>query len=169
MKDLTDFTVTPGMIDAHVHMQHFEWQTYLEKLSMAHLSAMALYNAREGLYRDLLRCAGGSSTFDDYGGISAKRLIDLGFFEGARLVVLPHYHASVGSHGDQSQFLASNPPLSKAYHQTFPTHGVGADFFVGSVREQVKYGADFIKIMATGGFSTLTTPRMISNSMTVKC
>jgi imidazolonepropionase-like amidohydrolase len=158
VKDLTDFTVTPGMIDAHVHMQHFEWQNRPRETIYGSPSwkAMAfLYNAREGLYRGFTTMRHvGSSTFDDYGGISAKRLIDLGFFEGARLVVLPHYHASVGSHGDQSQFLASNPPLSKAYHQTFPTHGVGADFFVGSVREQVKYGADFIKIMATGGFST---------------
>lgn len=156
--DLSDATVTPGMIDAHVHMQHFEWQNRPHEIIYGSPSwkAMAfLYNAREGLHRGFTTMRHvGSSGFDDYGGISAKRLIDLGFFEGARLVVLPYYHASTGSHGDHSQLIASNPPLSKAYHQMFPTHGVGADFFVDSVREQVKYGADFIKIMATGGFST---------------
>ena len=32
--------------------------------------------------------------------------------------------------------------------------GAGKDFFVNAVREEIKYGADFIKIMATGGFFT---------------
>ena len=65
-----------------------------------------------------------------------------------------YYHCAVGSHGDHSQLIASNPPLSKAYAAMSPTQGSGVDFFRNSVREQVKYGADFIKIMATGGFST---------------
>ena len=156
--DLSDSTVTPGLIDAHVHLQHFDWRKRQEETIFGSPSwkAMAfLFNARKALYRGFtsLRHTG-SSTFDDYGGLSAKKLIDLGYFEGSRLVVLPYYHAAVGSHGDDSQLLASNPPLSRAFYEMFPCQGSGVDFFRDSVREQIKYGADFIKIMATGGFST---------------
>lgn len=156
--DLTNTTVTPGLIDAHVHLQHFDWRERPKEIVYGSPSwkAMAfLYNARKGLRRGFTTMRHvGSATFDDYGGISAKRLINLGYFEGARLVVLPYYHCAVGSHGDHSQLIASNPPLSKAYAAMSPTQGSGVDFFRNSVREQVKYGADFIKIMATGGFST---------------
>jgi imidazolonepropionase-like amidohydrolase len=156
--DLTEATVTPGMIDAHVHMQHYEWRKRRHEIvhnSPATKAMAFLYVAREALHRGFttLRHAG-SSTFDGYGGISAKRLIDAGFFPGSRLVMLPHYHYGVGSHGDHSQLIATNPPLSKAFADTAPTMGSGVDFFRHSVREQIKYGADYIKIMATGGFST---------------
>lgn len=156
--DLTDATVTPGLIDAHIHMQHFEWENRQREIvyNSPSWKAMAfLYTARKSLRRGFttLRHVG-SATFDEYGGISAKQLINAGYFEGSRLVVLPYYHCGVGSHGDHSQLIASNPPLSKAYAAMSPTQGCGVDFFRNSVREQIKYGADFIKIMATGGFST---------------
>ena len=32
--DLTNTTVTPGLIDAHVHLQHFDWRERPKKLSM---------------------------------------------------------------------------------------------------------------------------------------
>ncbi len=156
--DLSGATVTPGLIDAHVHFTHFDWRNRTEESLYGSPSwkAMAfLYNAKKSLYRGFTTVRHtGSATFDAYGGISAKKLIDAGYFEGSRLVILPYYHASVGSHGDDSQVLASNPPLSKAFYEMFPCQGSGVDFFRDSVREQVKYGADFIKIMATGGFST---------------
>ncbi len=156
--DLSDMTVTPGMIDAHVHMQHFNWRDRPHEIIFNSPSAKAmafLYNARKCLHRGFTTVRHvGSATFDDYGGLSAKKLIDAGYFEGSRLVVIPYYHCAVGSHGDHSQLIASNPPLSKAYAQMSPCQGSGIDFFRHSVREQIKYGADLIKIMAAGGFST---------------
>lgn len=156
--DLSELTVTPGMIDAHVHMQHFDWKTRQNEIIFHNSSwkAMAfLYNARMCLHRGFTTVRHvGSSTFDDYGGINAKKLINMGYFEGSRLVVMPHYHYGVGSHGDHSQYMAENPAISQAIAQMAPTMGAGVDFFRHSVREQIKYGADFVKIMATGGFST---------------
>ena len=35
-----------------------------------------------------------------------------------------------------------------------PTIGTGVDFFRHAVRNEIKMGADFIKIMINGGFST---------------
>ena len=156
--DLSNVTVTPGLIDAHVHFQHFNWKERRNEIIFHNASwkAMAfLYNARKSLRRGFtsIRTVG-SSTYDAYGAINAKKLINMGYFEGSRLVVLPHYHYSPGSHGDASQYLYEHPELASTYSNTAPTMGSGVDFFRNSVREQIKYGADFVKIMATGGFST---------------
>lgn len=52
--DLTDCTVTPGMIDAHVHSQYIDWPTRNHDIvyrGAAWKSMCHLYNARECLYR----------------------------------------------------------------------------------------------------------------------
>ena len=71
-----------------------------------------------------------------------------------RIVAAPMFLCSAGSHGDLSQGFARNPLLSQKLQQERLTLGAGKDYFVNAVREQVKYGSDFLKIMATGGFFT---------------
>jgi imidazolonepropionase-like amidohydrolase len=61
---------------------------------------------------------------------------------------------SPGSHGDFSQLFNRNPKVSALIQNSQIGLGSGKDFFVNAVREQVKYGSDYIKIMATGGFFT---------------
>lgn len=156
--DLSDATVTPGLIDAHTHLTFFEWANRKYETvfnSPVYKSMAVLYNAERALKRGFtsLRHMGGNSD-DGYGALDAKRIINQGYFPGSRLVVLPYVHCTTGSHGDSSQQARSNPALAKYLCNTFPTMGSGPDFFRDSVREQVKYGADFVKIMSAGGFST---------------
>lgn len=156
--DLSGYTVTPGMIDAHVHSQYIDWRTRNHDIvyhgpswkGMCHL-----YTARECLKRGFttIRCIG-NSTYEARGSLAARDMIALGYFPGARLVVTPHYMASVGSHGDHTQYLRTNPELSECFAEMTPTIGTGADFFRNAVRNEIKVGADFIKIMINGGFST---------------
>lgn len=54
---------------------------------------------------------------------------------------------------DSSRNISRNPALASRLAAEYPGVGSGRDFFIGSVREQVKAGADFIKLMASGGFS----------------
>ncbi|MFR5879867.1 MAG: amidohydrolase family protein [Cloacibacillus evryensis] len=155
--DLSSVTVTPGLIDAHVHFQHFNWKERRNEIIFHNSSwkAMAfLFTARKSLHRGFtsIRTVG-SSTYDAYGVVNAKKLINMGYFEGSRLVALPHYHYSPGSHGDHSQYLARIRRFG-IDGKDRADDGCGVDFFRNSVREQVKYGADFVKIMATGGSST---------------
>lgn len=156
--DLSEATVTPGLIDAHVHLQHFDWRTRDQELfyrSPTEKAMAFLYNAQKALKRGFTTLRHlGSSAFDGYGALSAKRLINEGYFTGARIFAVPYYHAACGSHGDVSQIVSANPPLAEALVKMSPCIGAGVDFFRNSVREQIKYGADFIKVMATGGFST---------------
>lgn len=156
--DLSETTVTPGIIDAHTHLTFFEWSNRKYETvfnSPIYKSMAVVHNAGKALRRGFttLRHMGGNSD-DGYGAIDAKRVINQGYFEGSRLVVLPYVQCTAGSHGDSSQQAAANPALSKYLCNTYPAMGSGPDFFRNSVRESVKYGADFVKIMSAGGFST---------------
>lgn len=154
--DLSNFSVTPGMIDAHVHTEYFHWKD---------VYADTIFNS-DG-YRTLAvaTCAkrtlrGGFTTVRSLGWwresyeLDVKRAIEEGYVEGSRLVVSSHFLCTPGSHGDMTQVVRNNPYLSDYMMAQYPTCGNGADFFAGAVRREKKMGVDFLKIMATGGFAT---------------
>lgn len=154
--DLSELTVTPGMIDAHVHASFFDWRE-LDKDTVYYSDGMRALAVAECARRAL---SGGFTTIrhvgwfrEDY-SLDVKRAIDQGFIEGSRMIVAPHFLCAPGSHGDSSQKIATNPVLSRFMENCYPTMGSGAEFFRDAVRHEVKIGADFIKIMATGGFFT---------------
>lgn len=156
--DLTDCQVTPGMIDAHMHMDFFDWHTVREEVYSQSEEAKTLAIARcakKALRRGFttVRHVGGI-TSNSYGVLDVKHAIEKGYFAGSRIVAAPMFLCSAGSHGDLSQGFARNPLLSQKLQNERITLGVGKDCFVNAVREQVKYGSDFLKIMATGGFFT---------------
>lgn len=156
--DLSHLTVTPGLIDAHVHFSFIDWRKRRHETiyEAPHFKGMSvLYNARKALRRGFTTCRHVGANCDDaFGSVTAKRLINEGLFEGCRLVVAPHYVSTTRSHGDSSQQIASNPMVSDFIWSHYPGNGCGADGLREVVRRQVKYGADLIKIFATGGFST---------------
>ncbi len=154
--DLSHLTVTPGMIDAHVHASFFDWRE-IDKDAVYYSDAMRALAVAECARRAL---SGGFTTIrqvgwfqEDY-SLDVKRAIDAGFIEGSRMIVAPHFLCAPGSHGDSTQKIATNPKLAKFLEECYPTMGSGATFFRDAVRHEVKLGADFIKIMATGGFFT---------------
>ena len=156
--DLTDCQVTPGMIDAHMHMDFFDWHPVREEVYSQSEEAKTLAIARcakKALRRGFttVRHVGGI-TSNSYGVLDVKHAIEKGYFAGSRIVAAPMFLCSAGSHGDLSQGFARNPLLSQKLQNERITLGVGKDYFVNAVREQVKYGSDFLKIMATGGFFT---------------
>lgn len=156
--DLSAYTVTPGMIDAHMHMDQFDWHTVREEVykNSEEMKTIAIARcAKKTLERGFttVRHIGGI-TSKGYGALDVKRAIEAGYLEGSRMVATPLFLCSAGSHGDLSQGYASNPALSAQLQSNDTTLGAGKDFFTNAVRELVKYGSDFIKIMATGGFFT---------------
>lgn len=154
--DLSHLTVTPGMIDAHVHASFFDWRE-IDKDVVYYSDGMRALAVAECARKAL---AGGFTTIRHIGwfredcSLDVKRAIDAGFIEGARMIVAPHFLCAPGSHGDTTQKLAVNPQLSNFLETCYPTMGSGENFFRNAVRHEVKIGADFIKIMATGGFFT---------------
>lgn len=156
--DLSDATVTPGMIDAHMHMDYIDWHTIREEVYSTSEEAKTIAiirTAQKTLSRGFttVRHVGGV-TSNGFGVLDVKRAIEKGYITGSRIVAAPRFLCGAGSHGDMSQGFAKNPELSMIAQNLRLTLGAGKDFFVNAVREEIKYGADFIKIMATGGFFT---------------
>ena len=154
--DLSHLTVTPGMIDAHVHPQYFHWRDVYQDtiFNSDGYRCLATYHcAEKALY-------GGFTTIRAIGwfresyDLDVKRAINEGYLPGARMVVAPHLLASSGSHGDMTQVARNNPPLADWLESVYTGTGNGPEFFRAAVRREKKLGADFIKIMATGGFAT---------------
>jgi imidazolonepropionase-like amidohydrolase len=153
--DLSNLQITPGMIDAHVHPMFFDWKslfTSYHTFNDDYLTLATLHTAQKGLERGFTTQRIMTGSCEGYGSIEVKKQIENGNFKGARLVVAPQILASEGSHGDFSVLVKDNPNVTNAMQMK--GIGSGPDFFTKMVREQIRHGADFIKIIATGGFAT---------------
>lgn len=154
--DLNHLTVTPGMIDAHMHPEFFNWREVYQDtvFNSDGYRALATYRSAEKALH------GGFTTIRSVGWpresyeLDVKRAINEGYLPGARLVVAPHLLGTTGSHGDMTQVVKNNPILCDYMEKLSPGIGNGPDFFTAAVRREKKLGADFIKIIATGGFAT---------------
>ncbi len=155
--DLSHLTVTPGLIDAHVHFDFvdpktFDFYTYRSSDEMKTLNI--LYCANKSLMGGFTTVRVIGTSMNGFGSVDAREALAMHRFAGSRLVVAPHYLGVSGGHGDNSSFLSSNPALSDQMEALNPFTGHGPDFYRRAVRKEVKYGADCIKIMATGGFAS---------------
>ncbi len=142
--DLPDATLLPGLIDMHTHL------TYdLNSLSYQGLS---ISTAREALHgaRNARRTLEAGFTMvrnlgaKDYADIALRDAINDGDVIGPRIVASGPAMGITGGHCDENLL----PP---AFH--FQGEGVadGVEAAQHRVREIIKYGADVIKICATGG------------------
>ena len=153
--DLSHLTVTPGLIDAHVHGYLMRWQDFLaggSNYKSENYSTLAnLHTCQRSMERGFttIRLHGGGYLLAD-----VKRVIDGGFFPGSRVRVCFNMMGSPGGHADQSAAFSTNPALSDLAETLIPTLGSGADFFRHKVRKEVKYGTDFVKLFIGGGFAS---------------
>src|SRR3989442_6116845 len=142
--DLPDATLLPGLIDAHTHLT-FE-------LSSLGYQGLAISTAREALHgaRNARRTLEAGFTTvrnlgaKDYADIALRDAINDGDVIGPRIVASGPAMGITGGHCDENLL----PP---AFH--FQGGGVadGVEAVQHKVREIIKYGADVIKICATGG------------------
>jgi imidazolonepropionase-like amidohydrolase len=152
--DLGDRTLLPGLIDMHVHLDgpaDIGGYRGLE-FTDSFWGMTAVGNARAMLDAGFTTVRNvGSGNRNDIG---LKQAIDNGYAVGPRIVPAGYALGATGGHCD-STFLP--PSLEKAEKE----EGIGdsPDEFRYQVRRQRKYGAEVIKICATGGvFSRNTEP-----------
>ncbi|MDO4549229.1 MAG: amidohydrolase family protein, partial [Clostridia bacterium] len=112
------------------------------------------YNATRSLQKGFTTVRITGTAFRGFGCLDVKRAIDKGYFPASRMIVAPHALGTPGGHWDFSIFHGNANPFISDYMEQPYAIGTGADMFKYLVRKQIKYGADFIKIMAAGGFAS---------------
>jgi imidazolonepropionase-like amidohydrolase len=144
MLDLSQFTVLPGLIDCHTHLTMTPRDSGPAGLHLSY-PRQALTGARnarvtlEAGFTTVRNVGAGG-----YSDIALRDAIKAGDVPGPRMLVSGPPLSITGGHGDEN-FLAPQYDWS--------SDGVadGVDGVTKKVRENIKYGADVIKFMATGG------------------
>jgi imidazolonepropionase-like amidohydrolase len=150
--DLAGLTLVPGFIDMHVHLTSDATMPPMESLLRTdnYWVLVGLQNGQRMLGTGFTTVRNvGSGNFDD---VALKQAIEDGRFAGPRIVPATYALGATGGHCDETFF----PPSFKA-----TSRGVadGVDALRAKVREVRKYGAEVIKVCATGGvFSRNTEP-----------
>jgi imidazolonepropionase-like amidohydrolase len=159
--ELGDATLLPGMIDAHEHPLMFA-----DDYQQAHLTRSSAYKSLmglAGLQRLLLagwtsvRVMGDADVY--YANQDLRRVIDDGIFIGPRITGAAHYISITGGGGDIN-YLSPE--------QQVRADGLivdGPEEMRKAVRQEVKYGSDWIKLLVTGAFSSVgDNPRNVAFS-----
>ena len=156
--DLGDATLMPGIIDAHTHITYDhvdDWaQGFYEGMLRfpVEQSLHAARNAKVTLQAGVttVREVGAADFID----IALRNAINDGLTQGPRMLVAGHSIGSSGGHCDNSPF----PP--ERVKPSGPIEGVcnGPEQCRAAVRYQMKWGADVIKICASGGVLSESDP-----------
>jgi imidazolonepropionase-like amidohydrolase len=144
--DLGDTTLLPGLIDAHIHLflrpGAEDLQTVQESVPqrtiLAVLAARADLMAGFTAERDMGTEGAGSAD------TAVRNAIDQGLIPGPRLRISGNAVDILGGHEDAIGYNPAQRVLSNA------TYANSAAELVTVIREQLKEGADFIKIYETG-------------------
>jgi imidazolonepropionase-like amidohydrolase len=157
--DLGDVTLLPGLIDAHVHLTEENGDNYYlqyfqnmmrQPAEQAILSTTFARKTIDAGFTTVRNLGAG-----DYIDVGLRNAINNGWVVGPRMLVAVHAIGATAGHGD------SDPvPPSKGIPSLGPIDGVcnGPAECRAAVRYQIKYGADVIKFMPSGGVLSLSDP-----------
>ena len=169
--DLGDATLLPGFIDSHTHVTDQSGDNYYldffnglrrpvtEQALLASTFARKLLDAGFTTIRDV----GSEKDLD----VGLRNAIRNGWTEGPRMLVARYALGATGGHCDQTGF----PPDTFSGGEPGVSRGVlhGADEGRQAVRLNVKYGADVIKMCASGGVLSLgddvATPQLTDEEL----
>ena len=142
--DLANATVLPGLTDAHTHLTGNPQDIGPQALSIS-IPRATLTGARNArLTLEAGFTAVRNVGAEGYGDVALREAINAGDVPGPRMLVSGPALGITGGHCDENQ-------LPFEYHVTAEGVADGVGGVQRKVREVIKYGADLIKICATGG------------------
>lgn len=148
--DLKNLTVMPGLIDAHVHMDHETNPNRM--LAFQQNKADIAFGAIQYSKTTLMA---GFTTVRDLGGsvsIAIRNAINKGQIIGPRIYAAGKIISSTGGHGDATNGLREDLMQLTELNSDVVN---GVDECIKVVRQRYKEGADLIKICSTGGVLSL--------------
>lgn len=152
--DCAGRALIPGLIDAHVHIGAVD--VYFEDQARKYPSSLLAFKMAQRL-RHLLDL--GYTTVRDAGGTDwgFKRAVDDGLIPGPRVVISNRMLSQTGGHGDmRGRAETSSEPHDHGDFGMVFAVADGVSAVRRAVRNQVRLGADFIKVMASGGAASPT-------------
>lgn len=148
-------TLMPGLIDSHVHAIHSEVNIrFMENLPLTLVTARAATRLTAMLNR-------GFTTVRDTGGADwgIKTAIETGHIVGPRLFIAGQSIGPTGGHSDSRRRTSSGDECMCCNGLQFKSAVAdGVDEVRRVAREQMRQGADHVKIMMSGGVASPYDP-----------
>jgi imidazolonepropionase-like amidohydrolase len=160
--DLEGLTLLPGLMDMEVNLlmggpNHGALVAVQDDPAVKTLRGVA--NARRTL-RSGFTTVRNLGLFVQTGGllldVALKKAIDFGWIDGPRIVPAGHAITPTGGHLDPTMFQAFGPHVLPLTVEEGIANGVSE--VRKAVRYQIKYGAQLIKVCASGGVMSHTGP-----------
>jgi imidazolonepropionase-like amidohydrolase len=169
--ELGDATLLPGFIDAHTHLT-FSYSDDYNKAQLNRLQKTVAEQALDASVNARVTLMAGFTTVRDVGStdfldVGLRNAIASGDVPGPRMLVTVHALGSTGGHCDRQEGFREG----LFGHEAGPLDGVinGADQARYAVRLDHKYGADMIKVCASGGVLSPTddvdTPQLTQEEL----
>lgn len=146
--DLASQTVLPGLTDCHVHFlgnENDESPTSTLRMSSPMQVLWAYHNVQIWLDHGFTSMRNAGESDLAYGQLALRDAVKQGLVRGPRIVSAGNFISVEGGHGD-ADALAPDQALPRRSNIANTVDEVS-----DAVRHDIKYGADWIKLMATGG------------------
>ena len=153
--DLGGRVLMPGLIDCHVHVNAVQ----LNLAPTRQLPASLVTAGASRIMSEMLMR--GFTTVRDAGGADRglKLAVEQGLFAGPRLFISGRAISQTGGHGDfRPQIDQPNPGALDHFFNGIGRIADGVPEVRHAARDEIRLGADHIKIMASGGVASMADP-----------